>query len=535
LLAENNKQSSSIKKIKGDKTMKTGIFILILIFLMASPVITGTCATWPTESWQISTPEEQGMDSKLLTEGLDFLQEHREEYHIHSLTIIRHGYIVADVYFYPFAPGMMHDLASVTKSFTATLIGIAIDEGYIESVEQAVLDLFPERTVANDSADKRAMTIENLLTMRSGFECFSEDEAGMVGGGTQAEMVGSPDWVQFTLDLPLSDKPGERFNYCNSNPHLLSGILREHTELSALAFAQKYLFGPLGISNTYWPSDPQENNHGWGDMYLTPRDMAKLGYLYLHKGLWDNRQVLSPAWVTAATSFQTNTHLSFADYGYLWWLKPSGEYYYADGREGQRIFVFADKDMVVVTTGGGGRDQYKVLETLLTSYIIPAVESEIPLPANPKGVALQESRIKQTAVPLDIKPVPPLSNIAQTVSGKTYVMDVNPLGVSGISLSFQDESEALCLVSLGDFYQFEILIGLDNVFRFSSGYPRNPGLPAAAKGVWESDNIFLAEYDTIGNLDRWKWKFIFKDNQVTLQMSEITQKQEITITGKIEG
>ena len=270
-------------------------------------------------------------------------------------------------------------------------------------------------------------------------------------------------------------------------------------------------------------------------MYLTPRDMAKLGYLYLHKGLWDGQQVLSPAWVSAATSFQTNTHVSFADYGYLWWLTSSGEYYYADGREGQRIFVFPDKDMVVVTTGGGGRDQYGVLETLLTSYIIPAVESEIPLPANPKGVALLESRIQQTAAPPEAKLVPPLSDIAQTVSGKTYVMDANPLGISAVSLSFQDESEALCLVSFGDIYQFEILVGLDDVFRFSSGYPRNPGIPAAAKGVWESDDTFVVEYDTMGNLERLELKLSFEGGQVTLQMRGIAGTDiAATITGRLE-
>jgi len=510
--------------------MKIRILILVLIFLMASLVITGTCATWPTEGWQTSNPEEQGMDSERLAEALDFLQEHREEYHLHSLLIIRHGYIVADVYFYPFAPGMMHDLASVTKSFTATLLGIAIDKDYIESVQQPVLDFFPERTIANLDADKETMTIEDLLTMRSGFECINRPTEV-----TLFQMMESPDWIQFTLDLPMAEAPGTRFIYCSSNPHLLSGILRETTGMSALEFAREHLFGPLGISDIAWPSSPQGNNHGWGDMYLTPRDMAKLGYLYLHKGLWDGQQVLSPARVTAATSFQTNTHVSFADYGYLWWLTPSGEYYYADGRDGQRIFVFPDKDMVVVTTGGGGRDQYGVLETLLTSYIIPAVESKTPLPANPNEVALLESRIRQTAAQPDARPVPPLSDIARTVSGKTYVMDANPLGISGVSLNFQDENEALCLISFGDIFQLEVKVGLDDVFRFSSGYPRNPGLPAAAKGVWESDSTFVIEYDTMGNLDRWKWKISFDGNQVALQLNGIAGTDiAVTIAGKLE-
>jgi len=523
-----------VKKTKNLSGIFVALVILALVAACAGPTPESP-QYWPTEGWLTSTPEDQGMDSERLAAALDLLQEHREEYHIHSLLIIRHGYVVADVYFYPFAPDMMHDLASVTKSFTSTLIGIAIDKGYIESIEQPVLDIFPERSVANDGAEKRAMTVKNLLTMRSGFECISEDEAGTVGGGTQAEMMESPDWVQFTLDLPMSDEPGECFNYCNSGAHLLSAAIQETTGLSSLAFAQKHLFEPLGISDVTWPADPQGNNHGWGDLYLMPHDMAKLGYLYLHKGLWDGQQVLSPAQVTAATSFQTNTYLSFADYGYLWWLTPSGEYYYADGRDGQRIFVFPDKDMVVVTTGGGGRDQYGVLETLLTSYIIPAVESEAPLPANPSGVALLESGIQQAAAQPDARPVPPLSETARKVSGRTYAMEANPLGLTHVSLTFQDEKEALLQLSFGEPYQFEILIGLDNVFRFSLGYPRNPGITAAARGAWELDNSFVVEYDTIGNIDRWEWKARFEGAQVTLQMKGIAGTDiTATVVGRLE-
>jgi len=171
----------------------------------------------------------------------------------------------------------------------------------------------------------------------------------------------------------------------------------------------------------------------------------------------------------------------------------------------------------------------------LTTYIIPTVESETPLPANPNGVALLESKIQQTVTPPQAKLVPPLSDIAQTVSGKTYVIDANPLGISGVSLSFQDESEALCLISFGETYQFEVLIGLDDVFRFSSGYPRNPGIPAAAKGVWESDNTFVIEYDTMGNLDRWEWKLSFEDDQVALQMKGVAGTDiAVTIAGRLE-
>ncbi len=210
--------------------------------------------------------------------------------------------------------------------------------------------------------------------------------------------------------------------------------------MSALAFAQEHLFGPLGISDVIWPTGPQGNNHGWGDLIMTPHDMAKLGYLYLHQGMWDGQQVLSADWVTAATSRGTSVN-----YGYLWWLGPAGDYYYADGAGGQRIFVYPDQNMIVVTTGGGGVDQYGVLSTLLTSYILPAAESATPLPANPDGRALLESRVQQVAdeaAEVDPEPVPSMPEIAERVAVQTIILDPNPFGVQSGSLVFPEEAEA---------------------------------------------------------------------------------------------
>lgn len=480
---------------------------------------------WPTEGWQSSTPEQQGMDSEQLAEALDFLQE-QDDFNIHSLLIIRNGYIVTDAYFEPFTQGSVHDTASVTKSFTATLVGIAIDEGYIESVQQPVLDFFPERTVANVDANKEAMTVEDLLTMRSGFECINQPTEV-----TLFQMMESPDWIQFTLDLPMAEEPGTRFVYCSSNVHLLSTIIRETTGMGALSFAQEHLFEPLGISDVGWPSDPEGNNHGWGDLRMTPQDMAKLGHLYLNKGRWDGKQILSSGWVTAATSVPEDAGV--VDYGYLWWLVPEyPDVYYADGRGGQRIFVLPDQDMVVVTTGGGGRDQYRVLETLLTSYIRPAAESETPLPANPEGVALLDSIIQQAAAPPQAEPVPLLPEMSQSVSGQTYVLDANPFGLQSLSLTFQEEEETLLNLTFIDGNQVEYLVGLDNVSRIT---PAKFGIPVAAKGWWESENVFVINLDETGNINQWRINATFEDDQVTVRMQELTGIGGVTLVGQLEG
>ena len=462
---------------------------------------------WPTEGWRTSTPEEQGLDSELLAEAMDYLQEQRG-FNVHSLLVIRNGYMVTDAYFYPFAQSRsLHDLASATKSFTSSLIGIAIEKGYIESVEQHVLDFFPELSVANIDANKEAMTLEDPLTMRPGFECSHSPP-----DKTAHEVMESPDWVQHILDLPMTAEPGSDWVYCSPASHLLSAIIQETSGMSSFEFAQQHLFEPLGISDAIWASDPQNYTRGWSDLILTPHDMAKLGYLYLNEGEWDSQQLLSADWVAAATS-----PLGSSNYGYQWWLHPSG--YYADGAGGQRIFVFPDLEMVVVTTGDGGSD-YAVIADLLNSYIFPAAKSETPLPPNPDGVALLESSVQQAAAAPNPEPVPPLPDTALQVSGQTYVLDDNPLGLLSASFTFQEgEADALLNLSLVDGNQVEWLIGLDNVFRISPGMY---GLPAAVMGGWESENVFVLQTDEMGKMQQDRISMTFEDSLTAIKIAGAT-------------
>jgi len=444
---------------------------------------------WPTDGWRTSTPEEQGIDSEQLAEMMDYIQE-QKSFDIHSLLIIRYGYIVTDAYYYPFAKGYLHGLASATKSLTSSLIGIAIDKGYIESVEQPTLDFFPERTVANLDSNKEAMTLEDLLTMRSGFECNNAD--------VTSRILKSPDWVQFALDLPMATEPGRGWVYCNANVHLLSAIIQETSGMSALAFAREHLFGPLGVSDAIWLSDPQGINIGSAYMRLTPHDMAKYGYLFLNKGQWDGQQVVPADWAETATSG--------GSYGYLWWLKSSGSYL-ACGSGGQGIWILPDQDMVVVITGASGDGCSGWGEQLLSSYVIPAAESAAPLPPNPDGVAALESKIHAAAsVQIQPVPVPPLPEIAQRVEGLWYVLDENPTEFVSLSLSFPSHDEALLKVTTMQSGtdpkdpEFEWLIGLDNVPRIAPG---RLGYPTLAKGSWEEENVFVAQIEEIGN---WEWE-----------------------------
>jgi CubicO group peptidase (beta-lactamase class C family) len=331
-------------------------------------------AYWPTDGWRTSTPEEQGMDPELLTEMWAYIQEN--EVRIDSVTIVRHGYLVLDAYTHSYEKNSMHDLWSCTKSFTSALVGMAIEQGHIEGVDQPVLSFFPERTVANVDARKEAMTLEHLLTMTDGLDWVRKDILSNSTGDTWPEMRQSGDWVQFTLDRPMVAEPGARWNYNDGASHLLSAIIQETTGTTALAFAEKYLFGPLGISGATWQSDPQGRNCGGTYLRLTPRDMAKFGYLYLNEGQWDGKQIVPAAWVEASTTNHSPTPDTY--YGYQWWVMPWAGYYSAIGARGQYIVVLPELDMVVTFTSDLAPEDQHVPLLLLAFYVIPSAESQTP-------------------------------------------------------------------------------------------------------------------------------------------------------------
>jgi CubicO group peptidase (beta-lactamase class C family) len=378
--------------------LKRFLFLSIVLTLVAGCARAtpggqpGRTAPWPGDGWQTSTPEEQGMNSEILADMLGTIQERDDG--IDSVTIIRHGYLVADATRYPFHPDSKHVIHSCTKSIVSALVGIAIEQGYIEGVDQRVLDLLPGRTVANLDADKQAMTLEHVLTMATGLECRDSYLHGWSG---LEQMAHSDDWVQFVLDLPMVEEPGTRFEYCNGAAFLLSAIIQETTGTTALGFAEQHLLGPLGISDVEWPANPEGISIGWGRLRMKPHDMAKIGYLYLNRGQWDGEQLVPASWVESSTRKQISATLEDG-YGYQWWVDDSG-YCMALGYAGQFVFVVPEQDMVVVFTSELEDRDFYVPQELLTEFILPAAKSSTPLPGNPDGVALLQARIEALAQP----------------------------------------------------------------------------------------------------------------------------------------
>ena len=332
------------------------------------------------------------MDSHLLAEMFTTID--RESYAIDSVTAIRNGYLVADGVVHPFGKDSRHIIHSCTKSIVSALIGIAIEEGYLEGVGQGVLDILPDREIANLDADKEAMTLENVLTMSTGLDCRDSYLYRWQG---LSEMRASDDWVQHMLDLPMVAPPGSSFEYCNGGSFLLSAMLQEVTEMKAADFARDRLFGPLGITDFVWPESPQGINIGWGELRMRPHDLAKIGYLYLRGGRWDNRQVVPSAWVEASTRSHIGGTLQ-KGYGYQWWVRDDAVFM-ALGYAGQYLVVVPAHDLVVVFTSDLPEDDFYLPQSLLDNYIIPAVLSEGALPADPEGTAALRAATEALATP----------------------------------------------------------------------------------------------------------------------------------------
>lgn len=320
---------------------------------------------WPTAGWRTAKPEDLGMDAVKLDEMIKDIQE--RGIGVDSVTVIRDGYMVLDEYFPPFKEGERHTLYSCTKSVVSTLIGIALDEGYLEGLDQRMLDFFPDRTVKNLDPWKEAITLGHLLTMTAGFDARDSYLYNWEG---LERMHASDDPLQYVLDLPMAEEPGTRFEYTNGVSHLLSCILTETTDISALKFAEEHLFGPLDITDVEWDSDTQGRNWGYSQLYLNPHDMAKIGYLFLNGGQWDGEQIVSLEWVDNSTAKHVDATI-MEGYGYHWWISPNG-YYSAVGYKGQFIHVVPILKLVVVFTSRSEED-FDAILSLLEAYIIPAV------------------------------------------------------------------------------------------------------------------------------------------------------------------
>jgi CubicO group peptidase (beta-lactamase class C family) len=495
--------------------MRTKIMVLAVLAASLSECISFAAladdqniqdVSWPTKSWQTSSPEQQGMDSASLARLIEVVGSYKQD----SLTIIRHGRIVADAYYAPYLPDISHDLRSVTKSVVSTLTAILLKNGSLDSVDHPVVDLFSDGQIQDIDAKKKAMTVQNLLDMNSGIDwvekLYTPEETIM-------KMYESTNRTTFVLNQPMLDAPGSRFYYNSGNPYLLSALITKITRQSAFEYAKKELFGPLGIKSAKWGNvDAQGVTDGEAGLSLSPHDMARIGYLYLHDGQWEGRQIIPSSWVERAKSGPVEATFGF-HYGNLWWSYPEKGAYMARGRHSQLILVIPKFDIVVAMTGFLNDNEYYSASGLIDD-ISSAVKSDRPLPENPFAQALLVKAIQRAAEqkPYVIAQGPEL---AKAISGKPYSFLDNKLRVKSFTLNFYDSDSSWVITTYGDKgpNRFTGLVGLDGFYRRS---PPAPYGINAARGRWTSEHTFVMERRILGHSETQTWALTFDGDKVTV-------------------
>jgi CubicO group peptidase (beta-lactamase class C family) len=510
---------------------RLGVIAVAALMIAAVPGATvadeQAAPPWPTAGWQASTPEEQGIDPGALAA----LVEEGATQNLDSMLIIRHGRIVLDAYYAPYSAALPHVVNSVTKALTGTLAAIALKDGLLQSPDQAVMPFFADHIVTDPDTRKSAITLQTLFDMTSGLD-WQEPFGGVPR--SMIDMDRSRNQIDFVLNRPMADAPGERFNYNSGGTHLVSAIVAKVTGMTTEAYAAAKLFGPLGITAWTWRRDPQGISTGGYGLVLHPYDMAKFGYLYLRGGVWDGQQVVPAEWVDKVNHAVVDMHTSFAPelrYANFFWAVPERHIYWASGYHCQLVIVYPALDLVAVTTG---KDECRV--RTLTTAIAQSVKSATALSPDGAGSERLAQAIRVAAIekPSAVNAPPP---VAAAVSGKVYRFAGNLLGLKSLSLSFEgaDPHYVFDLYTRNPSQPPEKVsgaLGLDGLYRRGADTPFGP---LAVKGRWLDDRSF--EIDRInlgaGEMPR-RWTLTFDGDRLDLHGRNFLG-EDVSVTGTSGG
>jgi CubicO group peptidase (beta-lactamase class C family) len=300
------------------------------------------------DDWEVSAPAEQGLDPDLVAE-LYYNASQLDT--IYSLLVFKNGYLVAEDYFHIGSPELQVNIHSVTKSINSALVGIALEQGCLTSVDQKMVEFFPELGDRITDPRKKQITIRQMLQMRAGYpwEESTPELLDLLFSGFRPSNL---------VDVPLVRDPGTGSEYSNLTAHLLGVIVARACGTDLQSFAQEHLFTPLGIEPKFWQTDWEGNYLGFSDLYLSSTDLAKFGLMYLNEGQYDGEQIVPTDWVNESLQIYSKKTWKYRvgrnwrdnGYGYQWWSIRAGNYRYnlAWGHGGQQIAIIDELDMVIV-------------------------------------------------------------------------------------------------------------------------------------------------------------------------------------------
>ena len=342
---------------------------------------------------------------------------------LHSLMVLRRGRVVAEVWWAPYARDAPHTLFSVSKSFTATAVGIAADERLL-SLDEPVVAFFPTMVTARARASMNGVRVRDLLTMSAG---HGQDSLSVL------RALPAEDWARLFMEIPLTFPPGRHFEYDSGCSYMLSALVLSRTGETVLDILKRKVFGPLGIGPSTWAGDERGIPLGWTGLSLTTEDLAKFGQLYLQRGAWHGQQLLSEEWVAAATALQVGTGSDPDDdwsqgYGFQFW-RSRHDSFRADGAFGQFCFVLPAQEMVVAITAG--TDEPHRIPGVLWDALLPGV---LELPAHGSAgsseaaVSRQERLQQPTFVTSD-------GGVAEALDGRRVVLPFNTVGIDAVGVT----------------------------------------------------------------------------------------------------
>jgi CubicO group peptidase (beta-lactamase class C family) len=497
----------------------------------------------PARSFKLprSLPEAQGVSPSGLLNFINAVE--KSKLNVHSVMVLRHGQVVAEGWWAPYAPQLKHTLYSLSKSFTSTAVGMAVAEGKL-TVEDKVVKFFPSELPATVSENLAAMRVKDLLTMSTGHD---KDSTPAVRGNDNKE------WVKAFLAQPVEHKPGTHFVYNSGATYMLSAIVQKLTGQTVLAYLKPRLFDPLGIEGADWEVDPKGvNTGGWG-LRVRTEDIAKFGQLYLQKGMWNGKRLLPESWINDATQKQVQSAGGkrkaeendwLQGYGYQFW-RCRNDAYRGDGAYGQYCIVIPKQDMVVAITSETS-DMQAILDEVWNN-ILPAVQKR----GTSDKTAQTELKQKLTSLTLPPPIMQSTSPVAAQISGKVFSIDDNPSKVKSAVLTFGKDG---CIFKLQDDKgDHQVTCGIN---RWVDGETTFPTMPlklvatpvpgetktkVAGSGTWSDPNTFVmtwrfietAHYDTI------TCRYGTDDVEISFQssLSKLTgaKDQRPTLHGKLQA
>lgn len=433
--------------------------------------LSGLSGCAPLAPWQSGqdtlphgTPEAQGIPSDAVRDFLDAVA--LKGYELHGFVLMRHGRVVAQGWWKPYGPQFVHSLYSMSKSFTSAAVGFAVAERRL-SVEDRVLKFFPDDLPAQVSDHLAAMRVRDLLTMSTG-----------QASEPTWEMLREGHWARQFLALPVTRAPGSVFRYSSAATYMCSAIVQRLTGQRLVDYLRPRLFEPLGITQVHWETCPQGIDVGGSGLHLQTQSLARFGQLCLQDGRWNGRQVLPAGWVAEATARQIQQTLPaqprrpherndwVQGYGYQFWRCTHGAYR-GDGAFGQFTVVMPQQDAVLAITGECNDMQGEL--DLVWQHLLPAMKTAL-LPADPAAQARLRQTIDALALPLPQGAAS--SPAARRVSGRTFALERNALGLESVSFAFDGDAVRL---GFRDARQSHVLVG--RIGAWQRGDTALPGMP----------------------------------------------------------